>query len=57
MVQESVTKALNDANLNYDNINQAVVGYVYGKNQNKLCAAMLSYVLNTFLVNSYRKSV
>ena len=31
MAVESVTKALKDANINYDQIKQAAVGYVYGK--------------------------
>lgn len=30
MVKESVSKALGDANIKYDSIKQAVVGYVYG---------------------------
>lgn len=31
MVKESVTKALNDANVKFTDVNQAVVGYVYGE--------------------------
>lgn len=30
MVKESVTKALQDAGINYNEIEQAYVGYVYG---------------------------
>lgn len=30
MVKESVTKALADATIKYNDLNQAVVGYVYG---------------------------
>lgn len=30
MVKESVTKALADANVRYEDVKQAVVGYVYG---------------------------
>lgn len=30
MVKESVTKALADATIRYNDVNQAVVGYVYG---------------------------
>lgn len=30
MVKESVTKALADANIKYNDIEQAVCGYVYG---------------------------
>lgn len=33
MAQEAVTKALNDANVSYDKVQQAVVGYVFGKCQ------------------------
>lgn len=31
MVKESVTKALGDASIQYKDVNQAVVAYVYGK--------------------------
>jgi hypothetical protein len=31
MAKESVTKALKDAKIDYKEIKQAVVGYVYGK--------------------------
>ena len=31
MAKESVTKALKDANIDYGQIKQAAVGYVYGK--------------------------
>ena len=31
MAAEAVTKALKDANVNYNQIKQAAVGYVYGK--------------------------
>lgn len=30
MAKEAVTKALNDAKISYNEIKQAVVGYVYG---------------------------
>lgn len=44
MVHESVTKALNDANLKYNKINQAVVGYVYGNINDYI---LLLYIYNT----------
>lgn len=31
MAKEAVTKALNDAKINYNEVKQAVVGYVYGR--------------------------
>lgn len=52
MVKESVTKALADASVQYKDVNQAVVGYVYGIT-NDLFTFSVTFVLFKCLAICY----
>lgn len=43
MAKEAVTKALTDAKISYNDVNQAVVGYVYGKIIYKLLKNLINF--------------
>ena len=47
------TKALKDAGVSYDDIEQAVVGYVYGKSIPKCVFAALLFLLNYNYQNDF----